>query len=299
MANVKIEGTFYMEGLLEGPLLSDDDAEIINAFVKQTEKAGLKFHAAINTGRFSLLANTEPLNAKSTGESADALIVKYLGEFLKNYSPKECVQLMSTLRSVEYIPGNEIQTIYCIKPDCTVAAEQRIVRTDTVSPAKPADLKHTIKIILPLIIVLCAGIGISAFFIPYRDIAQRIINDLAPFDPNNVTIDNELYKQFFRVEVLEADKNNGIIQIICMVSESFPKTEQELNNLWNSSNDSLSQKLVTETLARNCIRCVFYDSEGQFLGQKICYMQWLEEDKKTFGLIIPFDKDFKKIQMTY
>ena len=299
MASVKTEGTFRLEGLLEGPILSSDDEEIINNLIKQAHEEGLIFHAAINNGRFSLLADTEPVNIKPTDKSPDLRVIKYLKDFLGNYSPRECINLMSTLRSVEYIPGNEIQTIYCIKPDCTVSAEQRIVRAETISPAQPIELKQTIKFAIPLILALCAGIGISAFFIPYRDIAKNIISDFTPFDVNNVTIDTENFSKFFQVETIEADETKEIIQIIFKVSESYPDTEQKLNYLWNSPEISLSQKLALEALARNNISCIFYDSDGKFSGQMNCYMQWIEENNKLFGIVIPFNKDLRKIQITY
>ena len=299
MSKIKIEGTFQLEGLIEGPVFSGDDEEVINNFVKQAQKQGFIFHAAINTGRFSLLADTEPVNIKSADESADVRVIKCLEEFLKNYSPKECLDLMSTLRSVEYVPGNAIQTIYSIKPDCTVSVEQRTVRADTVRPAEPIEFKQTIKLAIPLILILCVGIGISAFFIPYRDIVKGIISDFTPFDANNVTIDTEHYSKYFQVKTIEADEAEDTIKIIFKISESYPNTEQKLNELWNSPEVALSQKLTLEALAKNCIRCIFYNSDGDFSGQMTCYMQWIKEDNEHFGIVIPFNKDLRKIRITY
>jgi hypothetical protein len=201
MANRKIEGTFHLDGLLEGPLFSADDEDIINAFIKQARDAGLKFHTAIDRARFSLLPDTEPVETGSGGESADARVVECLNELLSNYSPEECMQLMSTLRSVEYIPGHEIQTLYGIKPDGTVGFEQRTVRAETIRPAEPPDLRYKLKLAAILAVVLCAAIGVSAFFVPYRDIVRRAIANARPFKIKNLKIDAGPYGQFFQVRM--------------------------------------------------------------------------------------------------
>lgn len=299
MANPKIEGTFRLDGLLEGPIFSVDDEDIINSFVKDAKKAGLKFHAAINTGRFSLLADTESINIQPGGEPADARVVKCIGEFLKNYSPEECRQLMSTLRSVEYIPGHEIQTIYYIKPDCTVAVEQRTVKADTIAPMKPIELRQAIKPIIIFAVILCAGIGISAFFVPYSDLAKRLINKVMPFDTHKLIINVGPYMQFFQVESAEANKSKGIILITCKVSQSYPNTEQKLNELWKSSGESITKRLTIEALMRNNVRCVSFDSEGNFLGQRICYMQWIGDEKESFDIVIPFDNNLRQVNISY
>jgi hypothetical protein len=299
VAERKVEGTFQLDGLLEGPVFSTDDENIINAFVKQAGGAGLKFHAAIDRARFSLLADTEPVEIRPGRESADARVVKCLNELLKNYSPEECMQLMSTLRSIEYIPGHEIQTLYGIKPDRTVAVEQRTVRADTIRPAAPPDWRYKLKLAAVLAVVLCAAIGVSAFFVPYRDIARRLIDNARPFKIQNLKIDAGPYAQFFQVEVVELDRAEGTIRIVCKASQTYPATEEELNELWKSSADSVSKRLAVEALMRNCLRCEFFDRDGDFRGQQVCYMHWQGEKKEVFSIVIPFNRYLDRVKITY
>lgn len=299
MANRKIEGTFQLDGLLEGPVFSQDDENIISDFVKQAGGAGLKFHAAVDGGRFSLLADTQPVEIRSGGDSADVRVVKCLNELLNNYSPEECMQLMSTLRSVEYIPGHEIQTLYGIKPDGTASVEQRTVRAETIRPAQPPDWRYKLRLAAILAVVLCAAIGVSAFFVPYRDIAGRLIRKARPFKIQDLKIDAGHYEQFFNVDVVELDRGEGIIRIVCKTSADYPDTDAELNELWKSSRDSLSQRLAVEALARNCVRCEFYDRDGSFKGQKVCYMNWSRDKKEVFTILIPFNRYLDRVKITY
>jgi len=299
MANLKIEGTFHLDGLLEGPFFPDDDTDIISAFVKQASNAGLKFHTAIEGGRFSLLADTESVEIRSGEESAHVRMVKCLNELLSNYSSEECMKMMSTLRSVEYIPEYEIQTLYGIRPDGTVATEQRTVRANTIRPAQPPNWRDKLKLIVILVVVLCAAIGVSAFFVPYRDIAKRLIDKAKPFKIQNLKIDTDSYGQFFQVEQVELDRGEGIIRIVCKTLERYPATEDELNKLWKSSEDLLSQRLAVEALMRNYVRCEFFDRDGDFRGQQLCYIHWVEHKKETFSIVIPFKTYLDRVKITY
>jgi hypothetical protein len=298
MAKAKIEGTFQVDGLLEGPLFSADDENIISAFVKQARCAGLKFDAAVDGGRFSLLPDTEPVEVGPGQESADVRIVKCLTELLKKYSPAECVKLMSTLRSAEYIAGHEIQTLYGIKPDGTVQVEQRTVRAETARPAAP-DWRHKLRLGGILAVVLCAAIGVSAFFVPYRDIAKRVIENARPFKTEDLKIDAAAYEQFFQVEAVELSRRDGVIRIVCKASPEYPATEAELNELWESSRDSLYLRLAVEALARNCVRCEFYDRDGNFRGQQSCNMDWQGQEKEIFRIVIPFKRYLGRVRISY
>jgi len=299
MAKLKIEGIFHLAGLLEGPLFSADDEHIINAFVKQARKAGLTFHAAIDAARFSLLPDTEPIQVRPGGQSPDVRVVKCLGELLKNYSPEECMRLMSTLRSVEYIAGHEIQTLYGVKPDGTVAVEQRTVKADTIGRAQPPDWRHKLRLAAILAVVLGAGIGVSAFFVPYREMARRLIEKAKPFQIQDLQIDTGPYQEFFEVDKVELDRDEDVIRITCRASQTYPATDDELNELWKSSAHSVARRLTVEALTRNCVRCEFFDRNGEFAGQQFCYMRWAGDKRELFSIVIPFERYLRRVRITY
>jgi len=299
MAGSKIEGTFRLDGLLEGPLFSDEDEGVIGDFVKRARKAGLNFHAVVDEGRFSLLADTAVVETGSGGEPAHVRVAKYLNELLENYSPEECMKLMSTLRSVEYIAGYEIQILYGIRPDGTAAMEQRTVRAETVRRAEPAHWRTKVKAILLLVIVLCVGIGVSAIFVPYRQIAAHVLEKAKPFRIQDFEVDTGAYGRFFRIERLELDRSREIIVIVCRQSERYPDTEAQLNELWKESSDSVSERLALEALMRNCVRCEFFGRDGDFEFQRLCYMHRHKGDKDLFSIVIPFRRDIRRVKISY
>ncbi len=299
MTDRRIEGTFYLDGLLEGPILSADDERYVRTFVAQAGRAGLKFDVAFNAGRFSLLADNKLVQVQPGEEPADARMGKCLDQFLNGYSSQEYARLMSTLRSVEYIPGHEVQTIYGIKPDGTVAVQQRTVRADTIQPAKPPDFRDKVNLATGAGLVLLALIGLSAFFVPYRDIAVRLIRQVKPFNTQELTINAGPYAQFFSVETVDLDRGQGIIWITCKVMETYPQTEDKMNELWKSSADSAIQRLAIEALMRHSLRCEFFDWEGTFRGQQLCYMHWSDDDKGQFRIAIPFRRDLGRVNVSF
>ena len=69
MAVDKLEGTFHLDGLIEGPVFSDDDEQMIRQFLSDARKNGITFHLSIDGGRFSILPDTEPVKLPAAAVS--------------------------------------------------------------------------------------------------------------------------------------------------------------------------------------------------------------------------------------
>jgi len=301
MTAQKIEGTFFLDGLLEGPIFSPEDETFIQKLVDQARSVGLKFHLATDSGRFSVLADKQIAKLPSPQVSADSIVKEMLEELVRNYSRQECSQLMSTLRSVEYLPRQEKQTLYAIVPDGTISVQQRTIPADTVTPAPPLDMRTRLKylgIVAGIMIVLFA---ISTLFVPYRSLYRKVVHNLKPFQVQNVQTDATVYQNYFQVETLEIEKgkDQDIIRVRCKIKPDFPDTTEKLNRTWNTARDSLEDRLVLEALARKNIRCELYGSENKYLKEYLCRIHWDKEDKTLFYLYIPMDRKIERILITY
>jgi hypothetical protein len=272
MATQKIEGTFYIDGLLEGPIYSQEDENNINRIVRVSQKRGLVLIAAFDGGRFSILADSGNVQVNKLNNSVDNIVVQFLDDLIGNYSPDDYTQIMSTLRSIEYIEGYEIQTLYGIKHDGTVSVNQRTVEADTVKPAQPLSWQYKIKIAVIFLIILSVVFGISSFFVPYRDMARRFIAKAKPFKKENLKIDTQVFSNYFSIDAVEIDVIENVITIACKTSDNYPDTDEKINKLWKSSENSISQSLAVEALNRNSLRCLFFDFDGKYMGQVNCYM---------------------------
>ena len=301
MTAQKIEGTFFLDGLLEGPIFSPEDEPVIQRLVDQARSAGLKFHLALDSGRFSVLADKQIAKLPYPQASADSIVKEMLEELVRNYSRQECSQLMSTLRSVEYLPMQEKQTLYAIVPDGTISVQQRTIQADTVAPAPPLDMRTRLKylgIIAGIMIVLFA---ISTLFVPYRSLYRKVVHNLKPFQVQNVQTDATVYQNYFQIEVLEIEKgkDQDIIRIRCKIKPDFPDTKEKLNQAWNTAHDSLEDRLALEALARKNVRCELYGPENKYLKEYLCRIHWDKEDKILFCLYIPLDRKIERMLITY
>ena len=299
MTAQKIEGTFFLDGLLEGPIFSPDDEAFIQRLIEQARSIGLKLHLAMDTGRFSVLADKQIVKLPSPQVSADSIAKEMLEELVGNYSPEECAQLMSTLRSVEYLPHQEKQTLYAIVPDGTISVQHRTIQADTVPPVPPLDMRTRLKylgIVAGIMIVLFA---ISTLFVPYRSLYRKVVHNLKPFQVQNVQTDATVYQNYFQIEAMEIEKGKDLIRIRCKIKPDFPDTKEKLNQAWNTAHDSIENRLALEALARKNIRCELYGSENKYLKLHTCRIYWDKEDKTLFYLYIPMDRNIERMLITY
>lgn len=295
MAVPKLEGTFHLDGLIEGPLFSDDDEQIIRRFIKEARTNGITFHLSIDGGRFSILPDTQPIKLPPAAVSADSTISTCIENWLANYSPPEYSQLMSTLRSVEYLPNRERQTLYGIHPAGKVSIEQRTVETDTIAPAPPPDTKAIVKNAAFFLMTLCVIVAISAIFVPYRDIFERFWQNVRPYNVEQLQISAQTYTDFFQIDKAQYDKKTRLIKITCTTLQDFPKTTQQLTDAWKNTDNSLPAKLAIESLARGYLLCEFFDSKDKFITHRSCRINYDPEQANSFYIFIPYNRLIQRV----
>ena len=297
MAVDKLEGTFRLDGLIEGPVFSDDDEQMIRQFLSDARKNGITFHLSIDGGRFSILPDTEPIKLPSAAVSADSIISACVDNWLRNYSPPECNRLMSTLRSVEYLPDREKQTLYGIGPAGKVTVEQRTVDADTIAPAPPPDRKAILKTAALTLFALCVIIAISAIFVPYRDIFGRFWRSVRPYHAEELKFDTHVYADFFNVDKAEFDKETQLIKITCTTLKDFPKTDEQLNEAWKKAEDSLPARLALESLARGYVHSEYFDSKNKFITHRNCRIHRDPEETDSFFILIPYNRLINRVEI--
>src|SRR5436190_306668 len=115
-------GTFMLDGLVQGPV---PDPAALQAWVTQAARASLGFSLEIEGGRFSLLADNATVpTARMDKPGLTTGMTQALEALLALY-PGGRATLYSTIRSREFRPGAEVQTLYIINPDGTISAQSR------------------------------------------------------------------------------------------------------------------------------------------------------------------------------
>src|SRR5215207_4149771 len=116
-------GTFMLDGLVQGPVPPGADA--LERWVAQAAQASLRLSLEIDGSRFSLLADNTAMPTARTGKDGLAAAMTHALEALLALYPGGRATLYSTLRSREFRPGAEVQTLYAINGDGTVTAQSR------------------------------------------------------------------------------------------------------------------------------------------------------------------------------
>ncbi len=298
MDKPKVEGTFIIDGLLEGRLFSEEDVSYIETFVREAKKDGLFFHLAVNGNRFSILPEQGVVKLSPNRISAEEIVCEHLNRLLEHFTATESSQWMSTLRTIEYASGFEKQSLYGIGYDGKVQPVNRAVAADTVASAKPLSFREKLRITAISLAVLLVLFGISLFFVPYKRLAARIIENIMPYNTRQLVIETGPFSDYFILKQVEIDSEKGFI-ITFQALEKFPRTEQQLDNLWQTSKQDISNRLAIETLARRHLYCELYKKNGEFYLRHESRINWTDEQEGIFVIYVPFNRMLGQINITY
>lgn len=299
MSTPNIEGTFYLDGLLEGPVADGTHEEFLRDFVRQIEKARLKFHLAIDGGRFSLLPDSRPAPLPRGYATAESLVQECLEILLRNYPPAELPRLMSTLRSVEYLPQRARQSLYGLLPDGKISIQQRMVPAPTAPPAVPLDLRTRLKWGGLVAGIVALVLAISSFFVPYRAIFGRIYDNIRPFHPEQVQLTAAHFARYFEPKTMIYDGERESLRIECAASGEFPRKPEEFHKKWEAVRGDIYETMALQALARQELRCHAFDRQGKLLSQGGRLITWDPEKPGCFYLFIPYDRTIGKIDILY
>lgn len=321
MTKPKIEGTFIIDGLLEGVLIAEEDFSHIQNFVAKAKKQNIIFYPSVDGSRFSLLPEQHPVKLPPNAISAEMILCELLDQLMANFTAAECSQWSSTLRSTEYDTGYEKQTLYGIGNDCKIQPITRSVKANTTSPARPLNSSEKAKIAVFATIAILIIFGISLVFVPYKKLTSRVIENIMPYKLEQLKIQMSNYQNYF--VVVDRKIKSGQLILTCKPTSEFPYTEDQANALWLDSDKNMSAKLTIETLARKQVYCELYNKEDELFLRNKSMIYWTKREietdnkndndpnqlksldskylvyEKVFKIYIPFKRDINKLIITY
>ncbi len=184
----KTSGTFRIEGMLQGPMPNDggECQSKINAWMAAAKQKGLAFSLDGTGGQFSLLAENRTMRSSTLadGGGVSASLKVIFEKALECFPVQDRMGLFSTLRSIEYRPGSEVQSIYAVVPPGSIDFQERVLDADTAVPAPELTQQGKIKIALPIALLqfgeaprlLCGGFSLPIFECPRQvDLAAHYL----------------------------------------------------------------------------------------------------------------------------
>jgi hypothetical protein len=294
----KIEGTLILDGLIEGRLPALPAAEDkLRAWVNFARQAGLEFNLQVDGGSFSLLANNSPLSAKKFAPDAGEVISSAVAEMLKTIPPADRGKLSSTLRSIEYRPRQEIQTLYAITPDGAVDSRQRTVEAHTQPPLPPLTTRERIRMGLYGLVAAIAVIALSAVFVDYRKLWHEIREEVTTPSADQFQIDNSTFADYFTIEKKEISSDAKSLRLLLKRTPLFPRNPTEFTSAsTHPTTQPFEHRLTLDSLARGYVRCEYYDEKGNFQSFTFARIQPLRQSE-TMELNLPLSPNSRPKQI--
>jgi hypothetical protein len=293
----KVEGTFLLDGLLEGRLPDIPDAEAcLRKWIDFAAGRQLHFGLEIEGGTFNILADKRPIRADDLGPEPAEALAEALRDFMRVFPPGQPTGVFSTLRSVEYRPGLEVQTLYVIAPTGDVQTRQRAVDARTTQPPEPLTRGAKAKIAVAGVLIAALVFLISAVFVDYRALWHRIVESSTPFDPDKLVVEMDGFQPYFAVEKKALGRNGKAAVLTLKRAEAFPKSDADCERLLAASGGSLSKRLTAEALARGYVRCELFGKDAEFLGFCVQRVARLRE-KETTELVIPLPREQRLVRV--
>jgi len=306
MTDPKIEGTLVLDGLIEGRLGGVEQAEDrLEDWVSLAREAGLPFSLEITGNRFSLLAGGTPIEVARLGPDPTARIADALRELLRVFTPDAGAGVFSTVRSTEYRPGQEVQTLYLVGPQGDVQEQQRTVEAETVAPRRPRTRREKVRLVLTGLAIAGVLVGLSALVVPYRDILFRLKGRMLPLSTKDLSVEAPAFEGLFTLgEERKLDRKRGALVLQATPAADLPRTDDEFTRAIEAARDSARRRLALEALLRGYLRCEYFDGEGAFLGAswvRVKALRMAAPRSRGATLYVPLPRDLpvRRIVLTY
>jgi hypothetical protein len=283
----KLEGTFSLDGLLEGRTgpIADVD-EKLRAWVATQRAAGLSFSLEVDGPSFSLLPSREPIRAAALGPRPADRVERAIKDVLAVLPAEVHSDVYSTLHSIEVRPNQEVQTVYAVAPDGSVRSEERIVDADTEAPPAAPTGKGMALRALASLGVLALLFAVSSIFVDWRDTFRSLWHQVSPVKADELAVDATAFQPWFEVSSKEVTDQGRVLALHLKRSDAFPRTfdgAPPTGKTWKET-------LALDALARGWVRAEIFDEKGKFIATADVRVAALRDaETATVEFPIPID----------
>jgi hypothetical protein len=308
--SIKVEGTIILEGLIEGPMPPFPDArEKLDRWARQVAGGAVLFSVQVEAGHFSALPSNEPLPVKALLQSENAgsdpsnVIADALSDLLRILPPPARSQVFSTLRTMEYRPSQEVQTLYAIGPDGRAVTRQQTVPAKTLAAEQPIHPRELVKrgglgLLIAIVVLL-----VSSFFVDYRGLWRRFTGSV---QPATVHVNAGTFAPYFQLQITGFDRRNGTLLVKLTRTPRYPQNEPGFDTLYADPSvpapttpatstapaaapapgpSLLRRRLAVESLVKGLVRIDMFDRDNHLLARATLDVTPLESHEELLTQI--------------
>lgn len=289
----RTEGTIVLDGLIEGRLPDDPSIEQkLEQWLQFVGELGLRFNLEVSGSSFSLLPESTATPVSKIGEPPDRALKEAMEQLFQAFPAAARQQVFSTLRSVEYRPGEEVQTLYAALPDGTVRTEQRRVEAQTAAAPKPMTTGERLRMAAFVGAVVLAVFGVSTFFVDWGGIFGQFVATVTPVSPDELQVQAEGFEDMLVIAGKAASGNPKGVTLTLKRGALFPIDEATAAKAMAGRGGSIERKLAVESVIRGYLLVELFDTEGKFIRTgRIRIIPLFEREQ--LDVVIPFPERTK------
>ncbi len=258
------EGTFRLDGIIEGPVPGTTDGPAdLRRWASSATQNRIAFSLEVDGGTFSALA-IDTVSAVAAVGSVEDAVSGQLDAMLQVFPPAQRTAVCSTVRSMEYQPGSEIQTLYAVGPDGQIQTEQRRIDAHTTRPPEPLTGKEKLRFGLTALMIFGVLFAVSTIFVDYRGMWENMKDKATSLNQEKIEWVNPAYAPYFVVTKAEFPKRS-VLRLTITRTEAFPTTPEKLDALAATAK-TVQEGLVVDAMGRGYLRGEWADKEGKILG---------------------------------
>ncbi|MCH2059032.1 MAG: hypothetical protein MK183_00270 [Verrucomicrobiales bacterium] len=295
----KAEGTFRVEGMLQGPILNDmgDTQSRLDQWMSSVRAKGLQVSIDWSGGQFSLLAEGNVVQRSAlTGESDLGELLQEIFEGLLSIFPVERrMEFFSTLRSVEYRPGEEVQTVYAVAPPGTIHSQARVLNAETVRSVPGISGRGKMKLaIIGLVFLLVLGVTVALL---YKEQWGEVVDNLGKLEKEDIRMETDAFEGFISVTIEKIDRQAGGLVVEVRKGELWPG---DIANHGARVPEGMEWRtlLAVQSLRRGYVRCEIFDKAGKFIySADLRTGGLLEPEREAIKAVIPLPRGERPAQV--
>jgi hypothetical protein len=257
-----VEGTFRVEGLLEGRLGDPSRAERVRAWATAQAAAALHFALEVDGATFSLLPSREPVRAAALRPDPGARLEEALRALMAALPPDVRGETYSTLHSVEVRPGQLVRCVYAVTPAGEVRREERTVAAATQPPPTPPTPRALVGRALAGLGALAVLFAISSLFVNWGDTFRGLWHQVSPLAADDVEVDATAFEGHFSVRKHAVGRESRSIVLTVTRGPRFPVRLDDAP----PTTATWREALAAQAAARGWVRADLFDAKGAWIG---------------------------------
>ena len=289
---MQFENTYRLEGLIQGPLPPGPDGlSVIKKLTADFNRNGLRLSACFDDSQFKLTAENVTRDTEEIHPlEVDLMVHHALEKLLAAYPTELRMQIFSTLRSREYRPDLEVQSVYLVIYPGQVKVERREVAAEVAPRPAPLSVKNQFAYIAAAVGILAFLGWASTSLVEYRDLGEQKLSTLRGTRVEDLRVDDKSLVGFVRI--VETDIAKQPESVIILTLRKGTKWPDDVTPL---PPDSKGYTPAYRAAFRAAIEVreltvVLRDDQGVQTISKVSIREFFVDDKQEITVRIPFGK---------